>query len=85
MPVPREFTPGAVAASREGAFTPCEPKLVTRAMLGAINWTARWFRSDGPRPATAVADGVAEFIMRGLSGEATGKSRPAAAETGGRR
>jgi AcrR family transcriptional regulator len=51
---------------REGRFAPCDPKLVTRAMLGAINWTARWFRSDGPRPASSVAGDVADYLIRGL-------------------
>lgn len=55
------------AGVRGGEFEPCDAKLVTRAMLGAINWTARWFRSDGPRPASAVADSVAEFLVRGLT------------------
>ena len=51
---------------REGRFVPCDPKLVTRAMLGAINWTARWFRPDGPQPASGVATDVAEYLIRGL-------------------
>src|SRR4051812_48147941 len=27
---------------KRGEFSPCDPALVTRAMLGAVNWTARW-------------------------------------------
>jgi len=47
-------------------FAACDAKLVTKAMLGAINWTARWFRSDGPRPPAAVARAIADFLVRGL-------------------
>lgn len=52
---------------RAGEFAKCDAKLVTRAMLGAINWTARWFRPDGPRSAAAVADGLADYLLRGLA------------------
>jgi len=56
---------------RDNVFEPCDPKLVTRAMLGAINWTAGWFRPDGPDPAPKVAGALAEFLLRGLEGKET--------------
>ena len=49
-----------------GEFAPCDAALVTRAMLGAINWTVRWFRPDGPQPVAAVADALADYLVRGL-------------------
>ncbi len=55
---------------RDGQFAPCEPKLVTRAMLGAINWTARWFRPDGPRSAASVAESLSKYLIRGLAVDA---------------
>lgn len=61
-----------------GEFRPCNPKLVTRAILGAMNWTARWFRPDGGDPAGAVADEMAGYLLAGLeSGQAvpSGASR----------
>lgn len=51
---------------RAGAFVRCDPALVTRALLGALNWTARWYRPDGKQPPAAVADGFAEYLVRGL-------------------
>ena len=61
---------GLVAAGVDaGEFAPCDPGLVTRAMLGAINWTTRWFRADGPRSAASVADDVAAYLVRGLLNE----------------
>jgi len=29
---------------KRGEFAACDAALVTRAMLGAVNWTARWYR-----------------------------------------
>ncbi len=69
---------------RNGEFAACDPGLVTRAMLGAINWTSRWFRSDGPRPAQAVARDIAAFLIRGLVAESAAAD-PRAAESAGRR
>jgi AcrR family transcriptional regulator len=54
-----------------GEFAPCDPALVTRAILGAMNWTARWYRPDGPQPVGEVAAALADYLTRGL--------RPAAA------
>jgi len=50
-----------------GEFGPCDPALVTRAILGAMNWTARWFRPDGPQPAGEVAVALADYLARGLA------------------
>jgi AcrR family transcriptional regulator len=51
---------------RSRAFAPCDPKLVTRAVLGALNWTARWYRPGGEQPPAAVADAFADYLVRGL-------------------
>jgi AcrR family transcriptional regulator len=58
---------GMVAGGvRSGAFVPCDPTLVTRALLGAVNWTARWYRPEGPQAPAAVADAYATYLVRGL-------------------
>ena len=49
-----------------GEFAPCDPALVTRAILGAMNWTARWYRPDGPQPVGEVAAALADYLTRGL-------------------
>lgn len=49
-----------------GAFTPCDPVLVTRAIFGALNWTARWYRPDGAQSPAAIADAFADYLVRGL-------------------
>jgi len=59
---------GIVAAgvkSRE--FARCDAALVTRAMLGAVNWTARWYRPDGAQGADEIADALSEYLVKGLA------------------
>ena len=41
--------------------------LVTRAMLGAVNWTARWYRPDGPQKPGEIADALSEYLVKGLA------------------
>lgn len=71
------------AGVRSGEFLPCDPKLVTLAILGALNWTARWFRPEGPKPAGAVAEALADYLVRGLvPSHAARAAVPRAARTG---
>ena len=49
-----------------GEFAPCDAALVTRAMLGAVNWTARWFRPDGAQSADEVAGSISAYLVKGL-------------------
>ena len=51
---------------KRGEFAPCDPALVTRAMLGAVNWTARWYRSDGSQSVTQIAKSLSEYLVRGV-------------------
>ena len=49
-----------------GEFVAADPALVTRAMLGALNWTVTWFRPDAPQDAETVSRGVVDFLLRGI-------------------
>jgi AcrR family transcriptional regulator len=40
--------------------------VATRAFLGALNWTAHWFRPEGPQSAQQVAELVADYAVSGL-------------------
>ena len=63
---------------KRGEFARCDAALVTRAMLGAVNWTARWYRPDGAQPVAEIAEGLSAYLVRGLArgnGSVRAKSR----------
>jgi len=51
---------------RAGEFASGDPALVTRAMLGAVNWTARWYRHDGAQSVSEIAESLSDYLVRGL-------------------
>ena len=54
---------------RTGALRATDPVVATRAFLGALNWTAHWFRPDGPDEPSHVARVVAEYAVAGLAAQ----------------
>jgi len=59
----RQIIADGVAA---GAFVPGDPKLLSFAILGAVNWIPRWFKVEGPASSQEVADRFADFLIAGL-------------------
>jgi len=65
-----------------GEFRPVDPRLVVKPLLGALNWTSRWYQ---PRPGEtdverqAIADGIAEFALASLSARPLPRAAPRAA------
>lgn len=56
-----------VAAGMDaGAFRPVDPKVVVFAMLGSINWIARWYRPDGHMKADELGSQFADYLIGGL-------------------
>jgi AcrR family transcriptional regulator len=55
-----------VAAGADRESINGDVAVLTRAMLGALNWTTTWFRPEGERRAAAVADTIADYLVRGL-------------------
>jgi AcrR family transcriptional regulator len=55
-----------ISGIRSGEFVSCDPALATRALLGALNWSVRWFSPEGALTATEIADGFADYLIRGL-------------------
>jgi AcrR family transcriptional regulator len=53
---------------RHGELRRGDATIVTRAFLGALNWTAHWFRPEGPQPAAEIAHVVADYAVNGLTG-----------------
>ena len=49
-----------------GELTRRDARLITRAVLGAVNGTVRWFHPEGPTPAATVAAELADYLVAGL-------------------
>jgi len=55
------------AGIRRGELRSTDPTVATRAFLGALNWTAHWFRPEGPETPDRVADLIADYAVAGLA------------------
>ena len=51
---------------RRGELRRSDATVATRAFLGALNWTAHWFRPEGAQPPDRVAALVADYAVGGL-------------------
>jgi TetR/AcrR family transcriptional regulator len=49
-----------------GAIAPGDPKLLTFAILGAVNWIPRWFDPRGPATSEEIGRVFAEYLVAGL-------------------
>jgi AcrR family transcriptional regulator len=47
-------------------FGSSDPKLISFAILGAVNWIPRWYNPDGPSSSQDVADRFADYLIGGL-------------------
>jgi TetR/AcrR family transcriptional regulator, cholesterol catabolism regulator len=63
-----------VEGMAERVFVQNDAAIVTRAMLGALNWTVTWFRPGGLETSDTVAQSITALLVRGLSA-APGRSR----------
>lgn len=60
---------------RRGELGSGDPALSARGFLGALNWTAHWFRPEGDQPAERVASHIAGYAVTGLVAGETGRAR----------
>ena len=49
-----------------GRFAACDAKLLSFAILGAVNWIPRWFKAEGPSSSFAIAGCFADYLIAGL-------------------
>jgi AcrR family transcriptional regulator len=68
-----------LAGIQSGEFIPCGAALATRAILGALNWSVRWFSSEGPLTASQIAEEFSYFLIRGLMAKPSAFRRQASA------
>jgi len=52
---------------KDGEFRSVDSKLAVFAILGAINWIARWYRSDGAVRAPELGEQFADYLVGGLA------------------
>lgn len=62
---------------RAGDLRSTDATVATRAFLGALNWTAQWFRPDGSLTPDRVATLVGEYAVNGLVSERRGVAQRA--------
>src|SRR5262245_30342549 len=51
---------------RSGTFVYADAKLLSFAILGAVNWIPRWYSPDGPSTSEEIADKFADYLIGGL-------------------
>lgn len=54
------------AGIRSEEFAACDPALVTRILLGALNSSVRWFNPEGPLTTGEIAEKFGDYLIRGL-------------------
>ncbi|HZD04405.1 MAG TPA: TetR/AcrR family transcriptional regulator, partial [Longimicrobiales bacterium] len=54
------------AGVQRGELRDVDPKTAVFAILGAINWIARWYRPEGDVHAPELGDRFADYLLRGL-------------------
>jgi AcrR family transcriptional regulator len=50
-----------------GRFRAGDPKLLTFAILGAVNWITRWFDPRGPARSAEIGEAFADYLLAGLA------------------
>jgi TetR/AcrR family transcriptional regulator, cholesterol catabolism regulator len=58
-----------------GLFVTGDPKLLTFAILGAVNWITRWFDPRGPARSEEIAQAFADYLLAGLLRPAAARGR----------
>jgi AcrR family transcriptional regulator len=52
----------------DGLFRDADPKVAALAVLGAVNWSVKWFRPGGGKTAREIGREIADLMVRGLLG-----------------
>ena len=55
------------AGVRAGRLHAADATIATRSFLGALNWTAHWFRPEGSQSPQRIAELVADYAVAGLA------------------
>jgi AcrR family transcriptional regulator len=50
----------------QGVFTPGDPKMIEFAIMGAVNWIAKWYDPAGPMTSDQIGEAFANYLVGGL-------------------
>lgn len=53
-----------------GVFREADPGTAAMAILGALNWTVKWYRNDGKKSALEIGSEFADLLVGGLASSA---------------
>jgi TetR/AcrR family transcriptional regulator len=53
----------------EGLFRPGDPKMIGFAIMGAVNWTTKWFDPAGPMSSEDIGRRFVDYLVGGLLSE----------------
>ncbi len=59
----------------DGLFRPGDPKLIGFAIMGAVNWTTKWFDPAGPASSDEIGAAFADYLVGGLLNRPAGSTR----------
>ncbi|KJS20604.1 MAG: hypothetical protein VR78_01035 [Hoeflea sp. BRH_c9] len=62
----------------QGLLRPCNPRLIVKPMLGALNWMTVWYRprpQDTPETRKALADTLVDYLLNGIVSPAPAEPR----------
>ena len=51
----------------DGSIVPCNPKLAVFMLMGALNWSRKWYRPEGDWSGQQIAHALTEMLERALS------------------
>lgn len=51
----------------DGSIVPCNPKLTIFMIMGAMNWSRKWYRSNGAWTGPQIAIGLTQMLERSIS------------------
>ena len=49
-----------------GTFRPGDPKMIEFAIMGAVNWIAKWYDPSGPMTSDQIGEAFADYLVGGL-------------------
>jgi len=78
----RNFVEEGIA---DGSIPPCNSKLASFAMAGAINWIGAWYKPEGSLSAEEIASEFAHLLTHGIASRAARARRAPAPRSAARR